>query len=113
MAYLPKDVQDELVAARIAAARKLSRKRVMVGQETYAVLAHWDSGFTVATEDAPQLRGLVDLYDGSRHIFQCLIVAAEEMDGVMRYEFKRSTLATDTAPLDFERAVDAPIAYLT
>ena len=58
------------------------------------------------------LRGFVDLYDGARHLYQCLIVASEEDGGQMRYEFKRSTEARDAAPLDFARDEDAPVALI-
>ena len=71
-----------------------------------------DEGFALDAADAPKLRGLADLFDGSRHLSQCLIVAANEEDGEMVYDFKRNTTAHDGAPLDFERAVDAPIALL-
>jgi len=66
----------------------------------------------VDLQDAPQLRGLVDLYDGSRHLYQCLIVASEEEGGEMRYEFKRNTRAVDSAPLDFERDANKPVALI-
>ena len=39
--------------------------------------------------------------DGSKHLYQCLIVASQEEDGEMLYEFKRATVAEDQAPLDF------------
>jgi hypothetical protein len=66
----------------------------------------------VDLQDAPQLRGLVDLYDGSRHLYQCLIVASEEEGDEMRYEFKRNTPAVDSAPLDFERDANKPVALI-
>jgi hypothetical protein len=58
------------------------------------------------------LRGLVDVYDGSRHVFQCLIMASSEENGQRVYEFKRSTAVRDTAPLDYWRDDDAPVGYL-
>ena len=45
----------------------------------------WTSSLT------PSLRGLVDVYDGARHIFQCLIVASTVENGEIVCEFKRST----------------------
>jgi hypothetical protein len=44
---------------------------------------------------------------------RCLIVAAEEDSGEMRYEFKRLSEMLDEQPVDFERRQDAPVAYLT
>ena len=110
--FLPKEVADGLEAARKQALHNKSRFRVQSGSETLTVLKYWDGGFSVDLEDAPQLRGLVDLYDGSIHLYQCLIVASEEEGSEMRYEFKRNTRAVKTAPLDFERAENGPIALI-
>ena len=110
--FLPKEVAEGLEAARKQALRKKSRLRVQAGTGIFRVLNYWDSGFSVDLQDAPQLRGLVDLYDGSRHLYQCLIVASEEEGGEMRYEFKRNTRAVDSAPLDFERDANKPVALI-
>lgn len=111
--FLPKEVQAGLDAARKQSLKKKSRLRVEAGSESHKVLRFWDKGFSLDAENAPHLRGLVDLYDGARHIYQCLIVASEEEAGEMRYEFKRNTAAADRAPLDFYRDENAPIALLS
>ena len=110
--FLSKEIQAGLAAARRASLRKASRLRLEVDGDVYRVLALWKTGFSIAAEDAPHLRGLVDLYDGGVHLFQCLIVAGEEDDGEMRYEFKRATAVADRAALDFELAPDAPTALI-
>ena len=111
--FVSKEVQDGLEAARIASLKKSSRLRVMLEDGRFIpVLSLWKDGFSVDAEEAPNLRGLVDVYDGGRHLYQCLIVASEEEFGQMRYEFKRSTEAHDKAPLDFYRDPEAPIALL-
>ena len=112
MTVLPKEVQDGLEQARKRDRRRRARLRVVVGERAYPVLEFRDGGFALDVEDAPKLRGLVDLYDASRHLYQCLIVASEEDGALMRYEFKRATAAVDKAPLDFAREPTAPIAYL-
>lgn len=109
---LTKEIQAGLDAARTAALRRASRLRLDVNGQVFPVLRMEKSGVTVAAEDAPHLRGLVDLYDGSKHLFQCLIVASEEEEGQMRYEFKRATPVAATAPVDFELASDAPAGLL-
>ena len=86
--------------------------RVEAGDDSYRVLRLWSDGFTVEADVVPPLRGLVDLYDGANHLYQCLIIAADAEGGEMRYDFKRSTEAHDRAPLDFYRSPDAPIALL-
>jgi len=110
--FLPKEVQDGLEQARDRDRRKKARYRVAVGEMTYRVLELRDGGFALDIADAPKLRGLVNLYEGSRHLYQCLIIASEEDGTLMRYEFKRSTAAVDRAPLDFVREATAPVAYL-
>lgn len=110
--FLPKEVREGLEQARKNAMQKKSRLRVHVGDDVFTVLKYWDSGFSLDAEDAPKLRGLVDLYDGAKHLYQCLIVASEEEHGQLFYEFKRNTAAQDKAPLDFFREKNAPIALL-
>ncbi|MEM6727997.1 MAG: hypothetical protein AAF618_05820, partial [Pseudomonadota bacterium] len=78
----------------------------------FPVLRIWETGFSLDPEDAPNLRGLVDLYDGPRHLYQALIVTSSEEAGERRYEFKRNTAAQDEAPLDFVREAPKPIALL-
>ena len=110
--YMPKEVREGLEAARIAGLKKASRLRVHTGGDVFPVLSFRESGFSVDAADVPMLRGLVDLYDGAIHVAQCLIVASEQDGGEMRYEFKRSTLPSDQAPLDFYRDPTAPVALL-
>jgi len=110
--FLPKDVQAGLDRARKQAMRKASRLRVHDGPDIHRVLRVWDGGFALDAETAPQLRGLVDLYDGARHLSQCLIVASSEEEGERCFEYKRMTDASGEQPLDFYRAPDAPVALL-
>jgi len=110
--FLPKEVRDGLDAARLASLKKASRLRVEVDGMSYPVLSLWQTGVAVEAATAPKLRGLVDLFDGARHLYECLIVATEEEAGEMRYSFKRNTVVQDTAPLDYYRAPNAPVALL-
>ncbi|NNE52335.1 MAG: hypothetical protein HKN30_08025 [Sulfitobacter sp.] len=112
-AVFSKEIQAGLEAARRTALRKAARLRLNVDGREHPVLRLWKSGFAIPAEGAPQLRGLVDLYDGTTHLLQCLIVKADEEGGEMRYEFKRATAVTYTAALDFERAQNAPAALIT
>lgn len=110
--YMSKEVREGLRAAQLAALKKASRLRVLVGDEFHPVLRLWKDGFAVEEETAPVMRGLVDIYDGGRHVYQCLIVASEAEAGEMCYEFKRNTTALDQAPLDFYRDPQAPAGLL-
>ncbi len=110
--FLSKEVQAGLDLARKQSLRRRSRLRVHIGDDIFPVIRFWEGGFALEAEAAPKLRGLVDLYEGSNHIYQCLIIASCEEDGEMIYEFKRNTAAVDRAPLDFHREENAPIALL-
>lgn len=112
MEHLPKEVREGLEMARKRDQRKRSRLRVHVGEQVYPVLRFWETGFALERENAPHLRGFVDLYDGSRHLYQCLIVASEDEGDEVVVEFKRFTAAVDRAPLDFVRDENAPVALL-
>jgi hypothetical protein len=108
MTVLPEDVQVGLDDARKRALRKSSRLAIDSGDRRLKVLRLWGDGFAVAAEEAPHLRGLVDLYDGTRHLSRCLIVATEEAGGEVSYDVKQMTSAEDVQPLDYERAEGAP-----
>lgn len=110
--FLPKEVREGLQEARKQTLRKKSRMRVKVGDQMFTILRYWDQGFSLDATEAPALRGLVDLYDGARHLSQCLIVASEEEDGQMVFEYKRATAAHDAPPLDYERDENAPVALI-
>ncbi len=110
--FLPKEVREGLEMARKNALRKKNRLRVRAGDDVYPVLRFWHSGFALDADEAPHLRGLVDVYDGARHMYQALIVASSEEGGELIFEFKRNTAAVDKAPLDFYRDENAPIALL-
>lgn len=109
--YLPKEVREGLEAARKRAQRKTSRMRIEVGGESFTVLRYWDTGLALEGE-VPHLRGLADLYEGGRHVAQCLIVASAEEAGEMVFEFKRNTAAVDRPPADFVRDEAAPAGLL-
>lgn len=110
--FLPQDIRDGLDAARKREAKRKSRLRVQVGEAVFPILRFWHDGFALDASLAPGLRGLVDVYDGDRHIFQCLIVASTLENGDLVCDFKRSTAVTDHAPLDFWRDENTPVALL-
>lgn len=101
--FLPKEVREGLDLARKTALRKSSRLSVRVGDEVLPILGMRDNGFTVDIENAPNLRGLIDIYDGPRHLYQALIVACDEEAGQLHYEFKRATRPEDHPATDYVR----------
>lgn len=111
--FFSKEVRDGLDAARKRDRARKSRLRVHLGDAVFPVVRLWDGGFALDAERVPRLRGLVDVYDGARHIFQCLIVASSVEDGELICDFKRSTPAEDRPALDFWRDENAPVGYLS
>lgn len=110
--YMSQEVLAGLRSAQKSALKKSSRLRVSAGEDTYPVTTMKNGGFSVLIEDAPKLRGFVDLYDGTRHLSQCLIIASEEIGGQMHYEYKRETAAAGQPPADYYREANAPIGYI-
>ncbi len=110
--YLPKDVRDGLEAARRRDLKRKSRLRVQVGEAVFPVLRLWEDGFALDAGLTPHLRGLVDVFDGARHIMQCLIVASTEENGELVCDFKRSTDVAEKPALDYWRDENAPVALL-
>lgn len=102
--YLSEDVRDALKGSD-RNGRNTARHRltIHVGGEAYPVLRVFDQGFEVDRETTPQLRGLVDIFDGPRYVAQALIVATGDEHGVATYEYKRATRVADGPPLDFAR----------
>ena len=110
--FFSAEVQAGIDAARKKAMKQRHRLRVEADGQSVRVVRFLEHGFTLDAETAPKLRGLVDLYDGSKHLYQCLVVATDEEDGEMHYEFKRSTSVVDQAPLDYFRADPVPAGLL-
>lgn len=110
--FLPPDVQAGLDAARKKALKKSNRLNVQAGDRNFKVLRSWHNGFSLDADEAPHLRGLVDMFDGTTHLSRCLIVVSGEEGGELEFEYKRMTEAADRQPLDFYRRPDAPVALL-
>lgn len=110
--FLSQSVQDELVLAQKLARRRKATRAVHVGDEAYPIYEMTGAGFAVDADDAPRLRGFIDIFEGSRHLYQALIVASAQDGDVMRYEFKRNTATATQPPADFEREVPATAGLL-
>lgn len=111
-AYISDEVLAGIKRARQLSEQRSKRLRVRVDGEEYPVLRIWNSGFSVDAEAVPNLRGLVDLVDGARHLAQCLIVRSETEGPTIHYEYKRHTPATDKPPVDYVVDKEAPVALL-
>lgn len=110
--YMSRDLQDGVLAAQRAVLKKASRLRVVAGGSQFKILRFNEDSFVLDAEDAPRLRGLVDIFDGSVHLYQALIVASEQQGDEVAFEFKRNTMAAKEAARDFVMDPKAPIALL-
>ena len=110
--FLPKEVRAGIDLARKQAQRSSSRLRLKVGDQTFTILRMWDDGFAIDEEAPAPMRGYADIYDGTRHLSQCLIVASGDAPGERLFEFKRATAAHDSAPRDYAPDEPAPAGLL-
>lgn len=110
--YIPEALRAEMAAAHRRKQRRSTRMRVQSDGKAYPVLRFWRDEFAMPAEGATRLRGVVDLHDGDRHLYRCLIVACHEDGDEIGYEFKRMTAAVDRAPLDFAREADPDVPLL-
>ena len=99
--FLSKDVLAGIEAAQKTSSKKKNCLRVEFNKNYFPVMRLTKNGFSVEAEMAPMIRGLVDLYDGDRHLKQCLIVASKEENGLVHFDFKRKTATQTSAPKDF------------
>lgn len=110
--FLSDEVRQGLQRAHIKALRNKNRMRVQSGKITAPILREWDGGFAIDFDAAPTLRGRVDIYDGSKHLFQCLVIYSAQEGNEMIYEYKRHTPAEDRRIVDYDKPDDTPIALL-
>ena len=111
--HLPEDIKTGLDAARTRALRRGTRLCVHAGDQVFPIIKLWETGFSVDPQRVPKLRGLVDIYDGPRHISQALIIAADEEDGRVVYDFKRETVVGETPIRDYVEEKPAPAGLLS
>lgn len=111
-AHLSPEILAGLEKARAQSLRSSKRLRIHTEDADYPILRLWNGGFSVLDEDVPNLRGTVEIRDGSRVLHECLIVCSAQEGPERAYEVKRLQQADGIAPVDFERAPDAPVALL-
>ena len=110
---LPKEVLEGLALAQKRRDKRRSRLCVHVGDQVFPVRRLLENGIAVDREIGLNLRGLVDIYDGSRHLMQALIVTSQDEGNMRYYDFKWATQASDRPALDYDRPDDAPVGLLT
>ena len=110
--FLPAAVQKGLEDARKAALQRKDRLSVHDGDEVHRIRRFWDGGFALDLQGSERLRGHVDIYDGPKHLYQCLVVSSVDDGDERVFEFKWLTpVATGPAP-DFERPEFVPVGLI-
>jgi len=110
---LPDDVYEGLKLARQKSLKRNDKLCVHDGDQAHRILRLWDDGFALDAATAPRLRGRVEIYDGARHLYQCLVIDSEVSGQERVFEFKWVSTIPDRPPADFVREQDAPIALLS
>lgn len=109
--FLPKEVREGLVLAQARKARR-SRLRVQLGEAVFPVVRLTPDMIVLDAGLTPRLRGMIDVFDGARHVLQGLVIASRQEDGLLVCDFKRSNMVSDTPPLDYARDENAPAGLL-
>lgn len=112
-AILTKDIISALGSAPLMQGQKLSRLRVDAAGKTHRVLRTWKTGFSTEAKNAPELRGLVDLYDGKTYLGLCLVTGNRLSGEEMLYDFRRASPIAQEAAQAFERSPGRPHVLIT
>ena len=82
--FLPDAVRQGLEEARKAALKRKDRLSVHDGDDTYRIRRFWDGGFALDLEGSDRLRGRVDIYDGPKHLYTCLVMSSVDEELIFR-----------------------------
>jgi len=111
--FMSDAVRQGLEDARKAALKRKDRLSVHDGDDTYRVRRLWDGGFALDLDGSERLRGRVDIYDGPKHLYQCLVMSSVADDNERVFEFKWLTPAATAPAADFVRPDFAPAGLIS
>lgn len=111
--FLPEAVRKGLEDARKAALKLNSKLCVHDGDDVYRIVRMWGDGFALESGVADKLRGRIEVFDGPRHLYQCLVINSETVGNEQVFEFKWIHPVSDHPPLDFVREGFTPAALIT
>ena len=110
--FLPDAVRQGLEDARRAALKRTDRLSVRDGDDTYRVRRFWDGGFALDLEGSDRLRGRVDIYDGPKHLYQCLVMSSIDEGDERIFELKWLTPVATQPAADFVRPDFVPAGLI-
>ena len=105
---LPEAIRKGLEEARKASLHRNDRLCVHDGDDVYRVLRFWDDGLSIDKKHGDQLRGRVEIYDGARHLYQCLIENGRTEEDEVVFDFKWLHPVAEQPAADFVRPDGAP-----
>ena len=97
---LPGDVLSAMEAGRRNNRRERTRHLVVAGERQHRIMELSDTGFVIAADGLPHLRGYVEIMLGEQLVARRLVVFAWARDGRVGYEFKHDAASRET-PADF------------
>ena len=97
---LPGEVLSAIEAGRRKSRRARTRHLVVAGERQHRIMELTETGFVIAADGLPHLRGYVEIMLGEERIAQRLVVFAWARDGLVGYEFKHDASSRET-PADY------------
>ncbi len=97
---LPGDVLSAMEAGRRKGRRARTRHLVVAGARQHRVMELTETGFVIAADGLPHLRGYVAIMLGEEQVAHRLVVFAWVRDGLVGYEFKHDAASRET-PADY------------
>lgn len=105
--FLPKGFEPGLSKPRASRPMRAQQLCVDAGGIHYPVLRRWPTGFAVSAADVPNLQGVVNLYDGSENLGECLITKSETANDEKIFTTKRATNFNYASAAEFEGSAQA------
>lgn len=87
--FLPKGFEPGLARPQMSRQVRAPQLCVAAGEVYYPVLRRWATGFALQAGAAPELTGVVDIYDGAEHLSQCVITRKDEANGEIVFSVKQ------------------------
>ena len=97
---LPGEVLSAIEAGRRKSRRARTRHLVVAGERQHRIMELTETGFVIAADGLPHLRGYVGIMLGEEQIARRLVVFAWARDGRVGYEFKHDAASRET-PADY------------
>ncbi len=106
--FVPPEIREMLRRPRRRDRLRGRSLRLHLGDAIFPIRRLWDDGLAIDAARLTRLRGRVEIREGNRRVWTCLIVAAEIEGDELVCSFKRLSPAQDSAPADYWRGAPEP-----